>query len=491
MPGTRVGGTGASPVDAGNIRLSRIQRSTPLISRSDSGSRPRSVPVLSTSEQATTLFTAEAVAALGGPDWLAKQRAEAFERFGATPLPTVAEDLWQYSRIADLDLGDFGPVPAADTNADGGEAELPATASELLSLVPDRSGLVLTLNGALQSAVLSAGAADKGVTLGPISEHPGAAGLLGSVTAQFPGETDAYGALADAFMADGVALTVPKNAELAEPIVIIHVLGGADAAVFPRTLIRLDDNAEATVIELLVSGEGRLLVMPTTELAAADGARLTHNLVQQLGREAWQLGRLFAAAGRDATLHSFQASLGADMARSRTASIITGQGGTAQLLAAYFGDGNQMHDFRILQEHAAPRTTSDLVFKGAVAGTSRSVYTGLIRMRHGSKGANAFQTNRNLVLSDGAHADSVPNLDIQENDVRCSHASAIGPVDAEQRFYLESRGIGREVAERLILLGFYAELLERVTPAVRSIVIQSIVGRAEAATSAAAAGGAT
>jgi Fe-S cluster assembly protein SufD len=139
-----------------------------------------------------------------------------------------------------------------------------------------------------------------------------------------------------------------------------------------------------------------------------------------------------------------------------------------------------MHDFRTLQEHAAPRTTSDLVVKGAVAGTSRSVYNGLIRMRHGAKGANAFQTNRNLVLSDGAHADSVPNLDIQENDVRCSHASAVGPVDEEQRFYLESRGVPRAVAERLILVGFFAELLDRVNPAVGEYVLGRIAERVKA-----------
>ena len=153
---------------------------------------------------------------------------------------------------------------------------------------------------------------------------------------------------------------------------------------------------------------------------------------------------------------------------------------SAELLAAFFGDADQMHDFRTLQEHAAPKTTSDLVFKGAVGGTARSVYSGLIRMRRGAKGANAFQTNRNLVLSDGAHADSVPNLDIEENDVRCSHASAVGPVDTQQRFYLESRGVPGAVAERLIVLGFFAELLERVHPSVRDFVLSNITERGRA-----------
>src|SRR4029450_11788472 len=121
-----------------------------------------------------------------------------------------------------------------------------------------------------------------------------------------------------------------------------------------------------------------------------------------------------------------------------------------------------MHDFRTLQDHAAPKTTSDLLFKGAVEDHARSVYTGLIRVRKDAPGTNAFQTNRNLKLSEGAWADSVPNLEIENNDVRCSHASAVGPIDADQRFYLESRGIPTQIAERLIVLGFFDEVLDQL-----------------------------
>ena len=152
---------------------------------------------------------------------------------------------------------------------------------------------------------------------------------------------------------------------------------------------------------------------------------------------------------------------GGSYARVRTDSTLAGKGASSRLLAAYFGDGHQMHDFRTVQAHTGPKTVSDLLFKGAVANTSHSVYTGLIRIEKGAVGANAFQTNRNLVLDEGAHADSVPNLEIEESDVRCSHASAVGPIDEEQRFYLESRGVPPEVADRLITLGFLDEVLER------------------------------
>jgi Fe-S cluster assembly protein SufD len=155
-------------------------------------------------------------------------------------------------------------------------------------------------------------------------------------------------------------------------------------------------------------------------------------------------------------------ALGGDYARVRADSKLTGEGGTSHLLAVYFGDGTQMHDFRTMQDHDAPKTSSDLLFKGAVEDTARSVYTGLIRVKHGAAGTKAFQTNRNLVLSDGASANSVPNLEIEENDVSCSHASAVGPIDKDQRYYLEARGVPTEVAERLIVLGFFDDVLDRV-----------------------------
>jgi len=146
----------------------------------------------------------------------------------------------------------------------------------------------------------------------------------------------------------------------------------------------------------------------------------------------------------------------------RTDSRLEGRGATSYLLAVYFGAGSGMHDFRTMQDHAAPATTSDLLFKGAVAGTAKSVYSGLIRVRKEAPGTNAFQTNRNLVLSEGAGAESVPTLEIETDDVRCSHASAVGPIDEEQRYYLESRGVPPDVAERLIVLGFFSEVLERL-----------------------------
>jgi Fe-S cluster assembly protein SufD len=446
-------------------------------------------------------FGAPAVRALGGPAWLARRRLEAFEAFEAAPLPSGDEEIWRYSRVADLHLERFAPAgKPGDADA---VPPLPPMAEALVSRVGTPSALVVTWNGSLVSS--SGGA--PGLEIGGVETHPGAEMLVGSVSGWFASSealrarnetppADSFDLLATAYAPDACVITLAPGAVVEAPIVVVHVIGpssfatgpkGADddvsgPAIFPRTVVHLAEDAEATVIELLVSTNGPMLVVPTVELALGDSARLRHCVVQELGRASWQVGHVSATAGRDATFRSFQASLGGTYARSRIDSVLTGQGGTAQLLAAYLGDGDQMHDFRTLQEHAAPRTTSDLVFKGAVGGSSRSVYSGLIRMRHGARGANAFQTNRNLVLSDGAHADSVPNLDIEENDVKCSHASAVGPIDAEQRFYLESRGVPRAAAERLILVGFFEELLERVPVPVARHVVSQIEGRVAAIT---------
>jgi Fe-S cluster assembly protein SufD len=441
-------------------------------------------------------FSAQATRSLGGPEWLVERRLDALDKFAASRPPVVDEDLWRYSRISELDLGQY--VPSGTGTAAGLRPALEADAwpesAALLEHVGERSGLAVVVDGVPVSFELSASAGATGTVLGSVLDDPrGPEALdhvtrLNSATGKEEHKPDVFDRLADAFLRDAVVFSVAARARIDHPIVIVHLLGPPSAAeeapaVSTRTVIDLGEAAEATVIELFVSGDGSLLVVPIVDISVGDAAVLSYNAVQQLGAGAWHLGHQRIRAGRDATIRTFTASLGGEYARFRTESVLAGKGGSAELLAAYLGDGTQMHDFRTLQEHAAPRTKSDLVFKGAVGGTARSVYSGLIRMRRGAKGADAFQTNRNLVLSDGAHADSVPNLDIEENDVRCSHASAVGQIDREQRFYLESRGVPPAVAERLILLGFFEDLWARVaTPGVRAHLAAAVASRLDGVT---------
>ena len=259
-----------------------------------------------------------------------------------------------------------------------------------------------------------------------------------------------------------VTLTVPAGKVLSQPIVITHriPIEQEGAALYPRLVIHAGADSEFTVVERFESHpEVRALVVPRLVLHASQAARVSYIGINLLGNKVWQLGHQQATGERDSTTLLATVALGGDYARVRTDARCVGQGATTKQVALYYADGDQMHDFRTLQDHIAPRTSSDLLFKGAVQDNAKSVYTGLIRIREEAKGTSAFQTNRNLTLSEGAWAESVPNLDIRTNDVKCSHASTVGPIDDEQRFYLESRGIPPEVAERLVVLGFFDDVL--------------------------------
>jgi Fe-S cluster assembly protein SufD len=294
-----------------------------------------------------------------------------------------------------------------------------------------------------------------GETGGPFNGAAGAAEVLTGP------RSDLWTAMNDAFAGSPWRVSVAPGVVVERPLVVVHWADSADAAVFPHLEVELGANASLDVVEIIASTEVDLLVVPLTQLVLGPGARLGYGNVQLLGGRAWQLGNQVSRVGKDATLRSMTVALGGDYARVRTDSVLSGTGGDSELLAAYFGCGDQMHDLRTVQQHAAPHSRSNLLFKGAVANRAHSVYSGLIRVEKGAKGTNAFQTNRNLVLSEGAQADSVPNLEIEDNDVRCSHASAVGPIDESQLFYLESRGVPTHMAERLIALGFIDDVLER------------------------------
>jgi len=398
---------------------------------------------------------------LVGPDWLRRRRAGAYEEFGTTPLPSEKEEVWRYSPIDQLDLDGYEPV----TGPPDGPAALEmarAFADGLAADMPGRSALALVHNGSPVSfdrVSLTEQVVFGGVRAGRSRE------LIGDVLVG----GDALVRLNDAFFPDAVVLDVPPGARIEAPIVIVHWCDGAASterpapAAFPRTSVRVGRGASVDVVEVVAGAPGDVggLVVPVTELAVDDGAQLAYVSLQVLGTGTWHLGRLAGRAGRDARLRTFTVGLGGAYDRSRTDGALVGQGGSSQLRSAYLGTGDQIHDVRTLQDHVAPHTTSDLLCKGAVAGTSRSVYSGLIRVRHGAVRTEAMQTNNNLVLDERAHADSVPNLDIEENDVRCSHASTVGPVDEDQQYYLESRGVPPERAEQLIVLGFFDDIVAR------------------------------
>ncbi len=294
--------------------------------------------------------------------------------------------------------------------------------------------------------------------VGTAAEVPGAADMLGSVQR----DGDALVRLNDAFAPDPLFVDVPDGVAVDAPLLVVHWADPASAS-FPRLCVRAGAGASVSVVEVFAGagGDDRSLVVPVTELAAAEGAAVSYVSLQVLGAAAWSIGRLAARGGAGCSLRTFTVGLGASYGRMRADVTVEGKDGSCEVLSAYLGDGTQVHDIRTLQDHDAPRTKSELLCQGAVAGSSRSVYSGLIRVNRGAVRSDARQTNHNLVLDEGAHADSVPNLDILENDVTCSHASTVGPIDEDQRYYIESRGVAPEVAEGLIVRGFFDAIIDR------------------------------
>jgi Fe-S cluster assembly protein SufD len=405
------------------------------------------------------MFPVDTANALPGPDWLRSRRLAAAERAAGAGLPTPEEEIWRYSRVGELDLDRF--AIATSSPPDG----IPSGVRPFLDTVADRAALVVTVDGHVVHCELDEGLGAKGVVFGSVAAMDDGASVVGSVVTT-PG--DVFAEMNDAFAAEPLALRVPAGVVVDRPVVVVHWLAGDGVASFPRLVVDAADDAEVSVLELLASDDVEAFVSPVVELHAGPAARLRYLGVQLLGQRVWQIGSQVARAERDATTVASMVALGGDYARVRADSKLVGRGASGDMLAVYFGERNQMHDFRTFQDHVAPDTTSDLLFKGAVEGHARSVYSGLIKVRPDARGTNAFQTNRNVKLSEHAWAESVPNLEIENNDVRCSHASTVGPVDEEQRFYLESRGVPPEVAERLIVVGFFDEVLERLP--VRGIV---------------------
>jgi Fe-S cluster assembly protein SufD len=365
--------------------------------------------------------------------------------FEPAELPTEAEEIWRYSRISEIDLARFTPAERVEPV----DATVPPEVMPLLQAIGARAGLLVTRNGHGVTSEIGGR-----FELGPVGDLD----LLGAVA----GEPDAFVAMNARLAVDATVVRIPDGALVEQPIVLVHWIDQDGVAAFPRTIIQAGEASQATVIEVVASRDILALAVPVTEISVGPAANLHYVNIQELGPRVWQVAYQASRVDNQASLASAAVAIGGDYARIRTDSRLIGAGASGNLVAVFFGNGNQMHDFRTLQDHDAPKTNSDLLFKGAVAGTAHSVYSGLIRVHPGAKGTNAFQTNRNLVLSEGARADSVPNLEIEENEVACSHASAVGPVDEDQRYYLESRGVPTEVADRLIVLGFLKDVVERL-----------------------------
>lgn len=356
------------------------------------------------------------------------------------PMPSHEEEHWRYGRIDALDPSAFAPA--------AGDGPAPATPDHGVDIGPTATTVVL-------------------VDGRPVSTSGSVPGLTVSATAKVPAEVrgaaaDALDQLHDALGPATVVIEVAPGAVITEPVLVVSWVSTEGVAAFPHVVVRAGDDSEVTVHVHHGSADVFALAVPTVEVIAGRAARVRVLELQDVGHQVWVLARQASRVDADATFVTGLVALGGDYARVAVDSALIGKGASGELLALSFGEGDQLHDLRTVERHVAPHTTSRMLVKGAVEDRSKAVYTGLIHIGKDARGSVAVQTNRNVKLSSGAWAESVPNLEIENNDVKCSHASAIGPVDEEQLFYLESRGVPTSVAERLVVLGFFEEVLERL-----------------------------
>jgi Fe-S cluster assembly protein SufD len=291
-----------------------------------------------------------------------------------------------------------------------------------------------------------------------------------------PAETKLW-ALHSATVSDGYVLHVPAGVVIPDPVHVLRHLDQPGALVSTHSLIITETGSSVTCVDEYVSPdlEPGALSLNGTEIFGAENASVNFISLQRYGSGVMHFSMQHATTRRDSRVIGFNVTLGGDLARSDVSSHLEGEAGSSEMLALWFGDGGQHFDHHTLQHHVAAHTHSDLLYKGALTGGARSVFRGLIRVDPEAQRTDAYQTNRNLLLSEDASAISLPTLEIEADDVRCSHGATVGQVDDAQMFYLMSRGLSRKQAERLLVIGFFEEVLSRVpVDGVRERVRQAI-----------------
>jgi Fe-S cluster assembly protein SufD len=363
---------------------------------------------------------------------------------------------WEFTDLSGFDLTGYVPVSGPDTDETAPAA--PLFELDTAESLPD---------GVIVSSIVQA--AEKHGEL--VRRH------LGSVVAA----DDIFTILNDAAeYRSGAFVYVPKGVAVEQPISLRSVQAKAGTLLHQRTLIVLEEGAQAEVWEEYLSADEDLagVFNVITELVVSDNAHLRYVCGQNLSEKSWIFGAQRAEVARDASLDWVALGFGSARGRVRMETRLGGEGADARVTGAYATHGRQHIDFDTTQEHAAPNTTSDLAFRGVLAARSTAVWKGNIIVDPGAQKTDAFQESRNLLISKRAHADAIPGLEIQANDVRCTHAAAVAQVDPEQLFYLRSHGLNDEVAKRLVIEGFLAALVERFEAGpVRDVLAQALERR--------------
>lgn len=392
------------------------------------------------------------------PAWWEALRSSQWQKFQKIPAPSRKNEDWRFASVTKLSTDSFSAYP---------QVKNPAGIVKRSEAGFETSGLAVFANDqSLHRTPLSADLVNAGVIWETIEsaleKHPE---LLQKHFMKQPVAlgSEKFAALHGSFCRAGMLIYIPKGVEVKLPLAAFHWIDGEGVAVFPHTLLIAEAQSKVTVVDFLrSSGEGMGLACAVNDIYAGPGSQVTYIASQGWNEETLNFLVNSISVDQDASSRSLFANLGGSFSRLESKSSLLKSGARSEMLAFSLGDGSQEFDQRTLQLHSAPNTWSDLLYKNALDFHSKSIFKGLIRVQPGASKTDAYQSNRNLLLSGDAEADSMPGLEILNDDVRCTHGAATGQIDEEQLFYLLSRGISEAAAKRLLGFGFFDDVLKRL-----------------------------
>jgi len=392
---------------------------------------------------------------------LRKFRKDSWDAYQKQSFPTMNDEAWRRTSLNGLDFGSI-QLPNGQVNVSQVPEENPAILTgEVISgknhFIIDASGIQVNQSADLKKT---------GVILTSLSEaaseYPDLVGkILGKIVSPQDGK---FAAAVGAFAKFGVFIYIPKGVQVREPIFGISTAPGQKTAHFFQTLIYLEEGASLNYLQETRSAGDQSepsLAGENLEIFVGPNANLQITELQNYGSNLWSFGHKKALVESDGNLEWEIGALGSALSKHFVSLDLIGKGAEGRVSGMFFADQSQHLSYNTLQQHLAPRTTSDLLFKGALNGTSRSVWRGMIYVAPGAQHIDGYQANRNLILDPAARSDSIPGLEILNNDVRCTHGSTVGKIDQDQLFYLLSRGIPSQEAEQLVIQGFFADILTR------------------------------
>jgi Fe-S cluster assembly protein SufD len=395
----------------------------------------------------------------GGDSYFDRYQADAWNSYQSLPYPTSMQEAWRWT--------DISRMPVEQFRLESGDL-LATVPAYLLEPVADAShGGEILLTGDRQQVNLDSGLEKQGVVFtdfaNAIQTNPQLVEkILGKVI--HPGD-EKFGALAGAMSRSGVLLYVPRGVQVAAPLHSLLWVAGQNEAAFSHVLVYLEEGASVTYVHESASPVNETAAgfhSGLIEIQVCEGAHLRFVELQSFGENIWNFMHERVRVEGNGEVEWIFGAFGSKLTKNFSELDLVGEGSTGKMSGFYFSQHEQHLDYDTQQNHLAPHTTSDLLFKGALLDKSRSVWQGMIYVAKNATKTDGYQANRNLVLSEGARADSIPGLEILTDDVRCTHGATVGKVDAEQLFYLESRGLSEEDAEMMIVEGFFEPIMQRI-----------------------------